>query len=120
MATLEQSIPTVYLPIPKGHQFEKTLTLTSTARYNPSVPPPDQEGHPAFIVHDTTLAPQMSESLKRYLQTAPGDNLEPSGVLIRAIASLSHYLHDFTLEHEQTTTTFFLMPLAQYAVLSRR
>jgi hypothetical protein len=43
MVTLEQFIPTMYFLLPKDHQFEKTLTSTSTARYNPDVLPPDQE-----------------------------------------------------------------------------
>lgn len=107
MATLQTFIPAMRFPLPPEHEFRKTPTSTSTAPYNPGILQPNQEGRPAFIFHDQSLATRMVESLGIYLQTAPGQHLEPSMILIQTIASLGMSLRNFPLGHEPTTSNFF-------------
>lgn len=105
--TLEHFIPTMRFPLPLGYQFRKVETSASTASYNPGVPAPEQEGRPAFIIHDPSLPARMLESLVTYLQTAPGRHLEPSLVLVQSFAALDRALQQFTLNHERSTDMLF-------------
>src|ERR1700690_254861 len=107
MATLETFVPTMHFNLPQDHQFEKIASTVSTAPYHPSTPLPDQQGRPAFIVHDASLPGRMLESLRTYLQTAPGHHHAPSAVLTAGVAGLPRYLRDFQLIGEPTTTTLF-------------
>lgn len=107
MATLETYVPSMIFPLPSDHQFTKISTSTSTAPYNISIPPPNQEGRPAFMVHDHSLPNRMLASLRAYLQSAPGRHLAPSTVLVQAIAGLERSLRNYLLDHESSSSLLF-------------
>jgi hypothetical protein len=124
MATLQEFVPSMRFPLPRDFEFRKLATSTSTASYSLSIPPPSQEGRPAFLVHDSSLPARMLGSLRSYLQTVCQDRA-PSDTLINALSYLTftvggYYgpgevhttMPGYALGHESTTTTLFDRVLA--------
>lgn len=107
MSTLATFIPSMIFPLPSEHEFTKVPTSTSTAPYQVGIPPPNQEGRPAFIICDPSLPHRMLVSLQAYLQTAPGRQLAPSAVLIQAVAGLERSLRGYVLDHETSSNLLF-------------